>query len=70
MKKVKNFLKKKFPNGIQGFNTRNIAGDSMITIYHKNNITIEYCPYYEYIEIFGINEMDFLELIEEKYIYQ
>ena len=34
MEKLIEFLKKEFPNGIQMFNTRNLVGDQMRTIYN------------------------------------
>ena len=53
------FLRNRFPNGIQMFDTRNIAGDSMETIYHYDGILVDYCYYWEYIEIFGLSEDEF-----------
>lgn len=53
------FLKEEFPKGIQMFNTKNIAGDYMITIYDEDNIEVDYAPSYEYIEIFGLSKDEF-----------
>lgn len=61
---VKYFLKKLYPEGIQIFNSRNIAGDSMCTIYDKDGISIDECFYYGYIEIFGVTEDEYNELVE------
>lgn len=57
------FLQKEFPNGIQTFFTRNIVGDSMCNIYNKDNIQVDLCPFWSYIEIFGLkeDEKDFLK---------
>lgn len=41
------------------FDTRNFVGDFMITIYDQDDIQVDYCPHYEYIEIFGLSEEDF-----------
>lgn len=62
---LKDFLQKNYPN-IQAFNTRNIAGDNMITVYDKNDITVDYCEYWDYIEIFGLTEKQFNELLDEE----
>lgn len=59
MKKLIAFLKKYFPEGIQMFNTANIAGDFMITIYYEDNIEVNYAPGYNYIEIFGLSKDEF-----------
>lgn len=59
MNKLIEFLKDRFPDGVQDFDTRNIAGDSMVTIYYDGEIVVDYCPYYEYIEIFGLTKEQF-----------
>lgn len=62
--KLKKFLQEEYPN-IQAFNTRNIAGDSLYTVYEEDGITVEYCYYYEYIEIFGLTDEEFKDLVDE-----
>ena len=62
--KLKRFLQENYPN-IQAFDTRNIVGDYMITVYDEDGITVDYCPYYEYIEIFGLRYEEFKDLIDE-----
>lgn len=62
--KLKKFLQEEYPN-IQAFNTRNIAGDSLYTVYEEDGITVEYCYYYEYIEIFGLTDKEFEDLVDE-----
>lgn len=62
MEKLINFLKEKFPSGIQMFDTRNIVGDYMITIYDEDGIVVDYCRGYNYIEIFGLTEGQFYEV--------
>ena len=47
------------------FDTRNIMGDEMITIYEGKGLTIDICFYYSYFEVFGLNDTEFEEL--EKY---
>lgn len=59
------FLKDKYPNGVQMFNTRNIVGDLMYTIYDENGITVDENYEYSYIEIFGLTENEFDEINKE-----
>ncbi len=63
--KVISFLKKRFPDKIQMFDTRNLVGDRMITIYDSNGVVIDYCPGYEYIEIFGLTDDEFAMVVKE-----
>ena len=44
------------------FNTRNIFGDLMETIYNDGYVTIDICYGYSYFEVFGLNEKEFREL--------
>lgn len=62
---VISFLKKRFQNKIQMFDTRNFVGDHMITIYDSNGVVIDYCPDYDYIEIFGLTDDEFAIVVEE-----
>lgn len=50
---------------LQVFNTKNIVGDMMCTIYNKNGITIDYCREYDYLEIFGLNLNEYEEFHPE-----
>lgn len=65
--KLKRFLQENYPNE-QAFNTRNIVGDSMETVYDEDEIIVDYCYYYSYIEIFGLTDEEFEDLID-KYGY-
>ena len=31
----------------------------MTTIYEENGITVDYCRYYEYLEIFGLTDEEY-----------
>ena len=62
---VISFLKKRFQNKIQMFDTRNFVGDHMITIYDSNGVVIDYCPDYDYIEIFGLTDDEFAIVVKE-----
>lgn len=68
IEKLETFLKMNFPNMIQAFNTRNIAGDSMDTIYEDNDIIVDNCYYWEYIEIFGLTKDEFNSLKSKKIV--
>ena len=65
MEKLIEFLKKEFPNGIQMFNTGNLVGDPMCTIYSEDGIVVDYCYGYEYIEVFGLSDEAFNRLDAE-----
>jgi hypothetical protein len=41
----------------------------METIYNEDGITVDYCYYYGYIEIFGLTDEEYKELEKEKIIY-
>lgn len=49
------------------FNTLNIVGDSMTTVYEDDDLTIDVCYPYSYFEVFGLSYEDFKEL--ERYYY-
>ena len=44
------------------FNTPNIVGDPMETIYKDDSIKIFGCYYYSYFEVFGLSRDDFDKL--------
>lgn len=44
------------------FNTRNIVGDPMETIYDEDGLVIDACWGYAYFEVFGLTEDEFYEL--------
>lgn len=47
------------------FDSRNLVGDMMFTIYDKDNIIVDFCYHYEYIEIFGLTDEEF-EIVNRK----
>lgn len=47
------------------FNSQNILGDAMTTIYEGEGLTIKICYHYAYFEVFGLSDADFRAL--EKY---
>lgn len=64
IEKLKKFLKENH-QGRQAFNTRNIVGDSMQTVYEEDGIIVDYCYYYDYIEIFGLTNKEFESLLDD-----
>ena len=48
------------PYGI--FDTRNIVGDFMSTIYEGNGLKIDICYGYKYFEVFGLTKEEFQQL--------
>lgn len=65
METVIEFLKERFPDGIQMFSTRGWMGDASGTIYNENGITIDYCGDWNYIKIFGLTEDEFKTIDSE-----
>ncbi len=37
----------------------------MENVYDEDNIQVDYCPNYEYIEIFGLTDEEFEELLDK-----
>lgn len=49
--------------GLYGlFDSRNIAGDTMTTIYAMDGLMIDYADNWDYFEVFGLTEEDFESL--------
>lgn len=44
------------------FNTRNILGDDITTLYNKDGLTIDICYGECYFEVFGLTDREFEEL--------
>lgn len=64
LEKAKTIIKENFEAGDCGlFNTRNIAGDNMTTIYKEGGLQIDICYYWSYFEVFGLSASEFYELI-------
>lgn len=64
-KKVKELIKEFYEQADCGiFNTRNIAGDSMMTIFNGEYFTLDICFSWAYFEVFGTTEEEFAELTE------
>lgn len=50
------------------FDSRNLVGDPMATVYDANGLTIDVCYRYSYFEVFGLSAEEFKRL--EKYYNQ
>lgn len=60
---AKKIIKENFENAECGlYDTRNIVGDPMTTIYSDDDITIDICYRYAYFEVFGLSPDEFEEL--------
>ena len=46
------------------FNTRNLVGDAVGTLYNEDGLCIDGCWYYSYFEVFGLSDEEFEELKE------
>ena len=62
IKKLRDFIVNGGYRGMQAFNTRNIIGDSMTTIYDSDGITVDFCYHYSYLEIFGLTDEQYKSL--------
>lgn len=69
LEKAKEIIKENFSLYDCGlFNTRNLVGDSMSTIYDEDGLTIDVCYRYSYFEVFGLTDEEFEEL-KKFYVY-
>lgn len=61
--KAREIIKENFSSYDCGlFNSRNLVGDPMGTIYDEDGLTIDVCDYYSYFEVFGLTDEEFEEL--------
>lgn len=64
LEKAKQIIKENFEEGDCGlFNTHNLAGDIMSTIYKEDGLQIELCYHWSYFEVFGLSDSEFDELL-------
>lgn len=57
--KIIDFLKHEFPKGIQMFCSKGKADDYMYNMYSNDDVRINHCYQYNYIEIFGLTIKEF-----------
>ena len=70
IEKLIKFLKERFENGIQMFDTPSLVNDFRLPIYSEDEITVLWAPGYEYIEIYGISSEEFDRVVREAKGYQ
>ena len=46
------------------FNTENLVGDSMVTLYDSDGLVIKLCYEWAYFEVFGLTNDEFAKLRE------
>lgn len=62
---AKEVIREYINNGDCGiFSTRNNCGDYIETLYKDEDLTIDICYHYQYFEVFGLSDNEFLELEE------
>ena len=70
LSKIKKFIQETYYDEwtgeftIQLFDSRNTVGDYMETVYEEDGVTIDYCPHYDYLEIFGLSDDEYWSLID------
>ena len=63
--KAKEIIKEYYRSADCGiFNSRNIFGDPMTTVYEDEDLLIDICYRYSYFEVFGLTIKEFKELKE------
>lgn len=69
VKKCLDFLKsdKGYISALGVFDSRNILGDKMTTIYDEDGITVDVCYKWDYIEVFGLSVPEFQDLQDNIY---
>ena len=60
--KLKKFLQENYPN-FQAFNSR--GADYTERVYNEDGIIVDYCSSYGYVEIFGLTNEEFYNLIDD-----
>lgn len=65
IEKLIKFLKERFEDGIQMFDTPSLVNDYRIPIYIEDDIIVLYAPHWDYIEIYGISYEEFEMVMEE-----
>lgn len=63
IEKLKIFLQKHYPN-IQAFNCHGAFGDDVEEVYNQDGIRVLYCYDWNYIEIFGLTNKEFEDLLD------
>ncbi len=65
LEKAKEIIKEYYKEGDCGiYDSRNIVGDWMTSIYNDNGLAIDICYSWNYFEVFGLSDDEFAELCE------
>jgi len=65
LEKAKEIVKEFYRDADCGiFDSRNLVGDCMETIYEGEGLTIDICYHYSYFEVFGLTSKEFEKLCE------
>ena len=65
LEKAKEIIKENISDADCGiFDSRNIVGDPMTTIYYGDGLRIDICYYWSYFEVFGLSTDEFGELVD------
>ena len=63
LEKAKEIIKENFSSFDCGlFNSRNLVGDDMATLYEEDGLQIDACYGWSYFEVFGLTDDEFGEL--------
>jgi len=63
--KAKEIIQEHFSDGQYGiFNFRNVVGDRMTTLYCGDGLQIDICYCWEYFEVFGLKQDEWLALVK------
>lgn len=68
VEKLVKWVKENGYEGTQTFDCKSSIGDSMVTVYEEDGITVDYCAGWEYFEIFGLSEEEYESLSGILYI--
>lgn len=66
LKKVLAWLKENNYNGWQWFSNYNDVGDPTYIVYNEDEVLVEACPYYDYIEILGLSQEEIAAIGNER----
>lgn len=65
LEKAKEIIKKYYEDGDCGiYDSRNIVGDWMTTVYNDGGLAIDVCYTWNYFEVFGLSNEEFTKLCE------
>ena len=59
IEKLREFLINNNYKGWLTFDFQNIVGDTTVTVYKEDGITVDECYYREYLEIFGLTDEEY-----------